>query len=753
MKRKIFNVLLVLVMVLSFSLVTAAVSFTMIAAVPATPAVATALPVTLNVIPFSLATDASGVAAWTSAQYHSGSSSANLTAPATADYARVKVALNTAFSSFAAPSLYYKIGAGAVATTENISATWPIYERSGHTVSTGYLSPYPVIYITNGTTPHYIIGQPWAESTKVDWTLWNNATASNITTQALWHNEAFDDPGMGGSVPAGWGSLSYWETTYTGYTVIGIGVGLGSFAVTGQQQAYVDDVTAGGTTYDLEGTSADYSTIQAAINAASTGDTINVTAGMHIENVTVDKSVTLHGASSATVTVSAADVNAHVFNVSADSVTISGFTVSGAADPYAGIYLGPDVTLCNIHDNILTNNFDGIFLDIGSNHNTLTSNTASSNTRQGFEIIQSDYNTFTSNTANSNTKYGFKMESASHNTFTSNTANSNSQDGFRLTTGSNEGATGCNYNTFTSNTVNSNTGNGFNMLGRVAGDSNNNVLTNNTISSNAIGISIGDAFVDASTMTVNHNIIAGNTSYGISNSGTDTLDATANWWGAAAGPYIETNPYYRWTGSGYIYTDGDHVSTNVEYIPWLIHKDLAAGWNIFSTPITSGTSTDTIAEALNLWTSDSAKVLNAYYFNAATQHWLVATDLTPLVPVYLNLSSAATIDVLMSTDYSSPPAKTMYLGWNLIGPAQLYAMDVDDALVSAYYGTGESSPVGYSQVVSPGIHQLNWTFLRRHMTGTTEYAVLPTEGYWVYMVNQGTLGGFTYTPITEGPEA
>ena len=85
----------------------------------------------------------------------------------------------------------------------------------------------------------------------------------------------------GGSVPAGWGPLSYWKTTYTGYTVVAVGVGLGYFAVTGQQGAYVDDITASGTTHDLEGTSADYTTFQAAIDDASAGDTINVYAGLY----------------------------------------------------------------------------------------------------------------------------------------------------------------------------------------------------------------------------------------------------------------------------------------------------------------------------------------------------------------------------------------------------------------------------------------------------------------------------------------
>jgi pectin methylesterase-like acyl-CoA thioesterase len=46
-------------------------------------------------------------------------------------------------------------------------------------------------------------------------------------------------------------------------------------------------------TYNVPG---DYSTIQAAINAANPGDTINVSAGTYTENVDVNESVNLVGA-------------------------------------------------------------------------------------------------------------------------------------------------------------------------------------------------------------------------------------------------------------------------------------------------------------------------------------------------------------------------------------------------------------------------------------------------------------------------
>ena len=318
-----------------------------------------------------------------------------------------------------------------------------------------------------------------------------------------------------------------------------------------------------------------YYTIQDAINAASSGDTINIAAGTYTENVNVDKSLTLKGASSATVTVNAANPAVSVFYVTASSVKISGFTITGAnVATTAGIYLGNDVTLCNIFNNVLTGNGDGIWLGAGSNHNTLTSNTLSSN-YQGFEIYFSDYNTFTNNIANSNTQYGFVMLSASHNTFTGNTANSNGQWGFYLKTGP---GTGCHYNTFTNNIANSNTVYGMRINSGIG-----NTLTDNTFDSNLvaairlkddistltlnenrftnspIGIDIATVATDVTTWIVSHNNIAGNIVYGVSNLGTGTLNAENNWWGSSTGPYHPTlNP----TGLG------NPVSDNVAFDPW-----------------------------------------------------------------------------------------------------------------------------------------------------------------------------------------
>jgi len=75
----------------------------------------------------------------------------------------------------------------------------------------------------------------------------------------------------------------------------------------------------------------DYLTIQAAVDIASDGDTIIVRDGTYIENVDITKLLIIQsekGTGSTSVT--AANPDDHIFYVTAEGVTISGFTVTGA---------------------------------------------------------------------------------------------------------------------------------------------------------------------------------------------------------------------------------------------------------------------------------------------------------------------------------------------------------------------------------------------------------------------------------------
>lgn len=206
---------------------------------------------------FSTAGGAGSAATWSTAQKHSGTYSVLLDAPVAGDYARVKIPItSTAFSTFAAPSFYYRDG-GATATTADIGATWPMLVKSADTVTQGYLSPFPMLGIDNGVTPVTLIGQSWASATApLTWTQWLNATASKVTTEALWHDGFVTNPGLGGGIPANYAPLSWWQSNAsspykTGYNVLSLRVGLGLFAAgCATQKAYVDTVS--GSTYDLQ---------------------------------------------------------------------------------------------------------------------------------------------------------------------------------------------------------------------------------------------------------------------------------------------------------------------------------------------------------------------------------------------------------------------------------------------------------------------------------------------------------------------
>ena len=134
----------------------------------------------------------------------------------------------------------------------------------------------------------------------------------------------------------------------------------------------------------IVGSSTVYSTIQAAVNAASAGGpVITVDPGTYSETVTVNKSLTIRaaqaGVNARLNTRAAANsesiVNGAVsssgtrnggFLIAANDVTIDGFTVQGNTNATgtcpAGIVINPKISGTHILDNIIQNNVTGLYL-------------------------------------------------------------------------------------------------------------------------------------------------------------------------------------------------------------------------------------------------------------------------------------------------------------------------------------------------------------------------------------------------------
>ena len=266
------------------------------------------------------------------------------------------------------------------------------------------------------------------------------------------------------------------------------------------------------------------------------GDTIFVHEGTYVENVDVVKRVTLIGEGADVVAVRAGDAGDHVFEVTADWVNVSGFTVTGATVNWeAGIYLD-SVNYCNISGNNASNNDCGILLYY-SGSNTLRNNIINSNNVDGIRLWGSTNNMLQSNTATNN-GYGIHMwKYSSNNTLQNNTANSNNWCGIRLDSSSN--------NTLTNNTANSNNDDGIHLY-----YSSNNTLASNTANSNNW---YGICLLVSSNNTVYHNNL-------INNTYDNAYDSCTNQWDSSS----EGNYYSDYTGTD---SDSDGIGDTPCPIP------------------------------------------------------------------------------------------------------------------------------------------------------------------------------------------
>ena len=240
------------------------------------------------------------------------------------------------------------------------------------------------------------------------------------------------------------------------------------------------------------------SNLQAAIDAASLGDTLQVAKGVY-DKIAIQKSLNLVG-NGAIIRAGSRDA---CVNIDANNVSISGFTVR---DGFYGIKLN-SVSGCNVSNNtVIYCTQPGIAL-IFSDGNTITGNNASFNGIvgegwYGIYLSNSNDNLITNNVAYGNGAYGINLfPSCSNNTIRGNVLQGNMYGLYMFTD--------CAGNLIEKNDMSRNINSGLDLRINCTG----NLIINNTMEDNVVA---GLTFMEESGQnTISGNVIRGNGRYGL----------------------------------------------------------------------------------------------------------------------------------------------------------------------------------------------------------------------------------------------
>jgi parallel beta-helix repeat protein len=295
----------------------------------------------------------------------------------------------------------------------------------------------------------------------------------------------------------------------------------------------------------------DYSTIQAAINAANPRDTIYVRNGIYQEHIEVNKTVTLMGESNQNTIIEAYEVEPPFcgIRITASNVTVENFNITGTCSLGTGVvFIDASVSGCS--DNVIRNN--NIATAVNGSSDTLDIMGGSGNIVEGNQIMVGD-----------GSSDGIGVGVANNNT-----VNNNTVIGGCICIGVMFG-----YNNTVSNnyvTGQTLTG-GFSDVGAIAlGQTSGDVVTGNTMINNSIGLS-----VYAGDCSVYHNNFINNTQQALTESGSQvTFDkgypSGGNYWS----DYNGTDSF---SGSGQNITGSDAIGdtpyvingSNVDHYPFV----------------------------------------------------------------------------------------------------------------------------------------------------------------------------------------
>ena len=401
------------------------------------------------------------------------------------------------------------------------------------------------------------------------------------------------------------------------------------------------------TTLTVCASECDHTTIQAAVNAATAGDTIEVGAGTYIENLGINKiGITLQGAGSASVTIIGQQW------ITASDVTIDGFTSDGTIiiDDSGGVISGGTIS-----NNVITGDSYGIRVGYGNgfgvDHITIIGNVITANTNKGILFYNAgdyatqriSYITISGNQITTNSGTGISTYGTGPNTIINNIVENNIGNGISIkyddgdvvrgNTVTGNDAMGINMHQVTNTIVEYNTVSGhvnpdvvttfwgpLEGVGKGSGiyvheASTGNIIRSNDIIGNNNGILISSEDGEQpSSNVINYNDIVNNNDFGVLNALVNPatpVNAEYNWWGCLEGPSnvacddvsanVDYDPWYANVGYTELRTESNVGGENANFISLTVPDFIEYG-NLYNTPF------ETAAQEITLTNTGSLNI-------------------------------------------------------------------------------------------------------------------------------------------------